>query len=247
MNNKIIIPRSTSSLIRRGEFTYSPTYMKNYERYTFRLFARLKNNYEFTRDIDETIMDANNISSWAKENGAFSEVGEKDWAWCNVSENKWIRLPFVMIGITDPVSFALEKKMDTDAEPDEITVNGLPIMEHTRLTLQGQRPDGLSEENEIGYFRADHDRYRWHYTWWETNANLKTNDVKKEIDRIGTEVIFRTFPGGISSMYYYCYEIAMKTGKEEYYMFYEGDLCLYSIRMKLLRGDYNLYLHCYKK
>lgn len=250
------IPKYLAELISCGEFALSGVNVDGFDGQTFRVYGRNGTEEQKPRSDGNTMALVIKINDWAVRNGARSKIGEQDWLWWNPYDRYWEKLRYYLVGISDPVCQDLKEALkaeDTD-EPDGSgnMVQKRPVLERGRIELLNKAPEGFSvsesENRLIGYFRADHDGYKWWHTWWENHGELKTPEVKAEINRVGTEVIYRTFPGGLKMVEQYCREAnAESIGQDEFNMYYSGELCNYWIRFIIRFRDYNIYLKCYAK
>ena len=250
------VPKYVTELIACGEIALSKNSVDDFEGQTFRIFSRNGTENHHPRSDEKTMALVKKIHGWAIRNGAQSKIGEQDWLWWNPYDQYWERLNYYLMGISEPVCQELKEALRTE-NPDELegsgdTVQKRPVLERSRIKLINKAPEGFSvsksDEKLVGYFRADYDGYKWWHTWWESHGDLKTPEVKAEINQIGTEVIYRMFPGGLFMVEDYCVRAkAESIGQDEYNMYYCGERCNYWIRFIIRFRDYNIYLKCYAK
>ena len=102
-------------------------------------------------------------------------------------------------------------------------------------------------KSEIGYFRADHDGYRWWNTVWPAyHKEHETPELIAEFDMV-YEAFTESFPT-FTDMKDYCFENAEPTGNPtEFNAYLELEHGWYWLRLITRPRDYNLYLHCYSK
>ena len=244
------IAKKFKDLIASGEICESKRYMKEFPKYTYHFFTRIGTEEHTARSLEKTMALAEELCQWASKNGARTEIGEPDWAWYNVYDNQWEKITYIPMGITDPAAFELDSLIETN-KVKEGTVLGKEVILRSLLPLTTEMPeewkDGMPNEKLYGYFRADHDGYGWHYTWFDGENAEKKDAVKEELNAVGTEVIFRMFPGGIQSMRLYLADLKVDAiGSNEYNLYYRGK-CDYWVRLILRRGDYNIYLKAYER
>lgn len=99
---------------------------------------------------------------------------------------------------------------------------------------------------EVGYIRADHDRYRWWNTVWPVHRELTTTEIAAEIDSV-YDAFIREFPD-LTAVSRFCREQAESTSCDtEFNAYLEMPLAFYWLRLITRQGDYNLYLHCVSK
>jgi hypothetical protein len=252
-------PKYITELIETGELSLSRTYMKNYEECTFRLYGRNGTEEQSPRSMQETMELAEKIRNWVYKNGGSSEIGDQDYVWWNPYDRYWEKLPYLMFGISDPVSCQIKKMMQNPSEDEiklDVTVQNRPIAEHSMIQPVVEMPADMNmdENNLIGYFRAYHVGYRWYQTWFDNSqSESRTQQLTEEINFIATQIIYKMFPGGVNTMGYYC--DGLGTGAVvghnerdlEYNVYHRGDLCDCWIRLIPKRGDYNIYIKMYKR
>lgn len=106
--------------------------------------------------------------------------------------------------------------------------------------------------SKVGHIRADHDGYRWWSNYFAYNDNLKTTDIKNEINEIGSYIIDDLFSGkdGRQKLFDFCFshpDALLKGTTDEYDFFINGDFANYWLRAITRIGDYNLYIHVFAK
>lgn len=100
--------------------------------------------------------------------------------------------------------------------------------------------------NELAYIRADYDGYRWWNTIWPVNETLKTPRLAAELDAV-YDAFREDFPT-LEDMKRYCQqELSPTYDPTEFNAFLSLEHGYYWLRMITREGDYNLYLHCYRK
>ena len=108
--------------------------------------------------------------------------------------------------------------------------------------------DNLKDtETKIGYIRADHDGYRWWTTYFPCHEELKTEDIRNEINGVCGELIENMFLN-LGAIKEFCHRRTEAKTSEDIYDFYiESELCNYWVRFITRKKDYNMYLHAYIK
>lgn len=106
-------------------------------------------------------------------------------------------------------------------------------------------------KNKIMHFRADYDGYRWWNTVWPYLDRKSTPEQAKEIDEVFSRLISENAFKDFNALSEFCFSHpnAMKDKENFYeYNFYcEGEYCLFWVQCYARRGDYNIYLHAYKR
>lgn len=101
------------------------------------------------------------------------------------------------------------------------------------------------------HIRADNDGYRWWSTVWYSHRELYGEAIWREVESVYEELIsseeFRT----LESLRNFCEGMPEARvgdeGSEEYNFYLIGELCFYWIRLNMIKGDYNMYLHVFVK
>lgn len=249
------------NLIKTGELVKAPVPVDdNFIDQTYWLYTRKASKGHRKRDLEKTIELADELQAWAyhRENTHRVCSGEPGWNWIRSEEkyNKWEKLEYVPIGIAFPASQILDDLIEKAmVKENRVMEREIAIRNSIPLTLE--MPDSLNqngslpEDRMVGYFRADHDGYRWHYTWFNgKNNEANVGETKKELEHVGTQLVFHGFLNGVSSMREFVYETgatAVSTENDEYNFYYSGFCCDYWVRFILRRGDYNMYIKCYQK
>lgn len=249
------------NLIKTGELVKAPVPVDdNFIDQTYWLYTRKASKGHRKRDLEKNIELADELQAWAyhRENTHRVCSGEPGWNWIRSEEkyNKWEKLEYVPIGIAFPASQILDDLIEK-AMVKENWVMEREIVIRNSIPLTLEMPDSLNqngslpEDRMVGYFRADHDGYRWHYTWFNgKNNEANVGETKKELEHVGTQLVFHGFLNGVSSMREFVYEAgatAVSTENDEYNFYYSGFCCDYWVRFILRRGDYNMYIKCYQK
>jgi len=106
---------------------------------------------------------------------------------------------------------------------------------------------GKQPEAKIGHFRADHDGRRWQTVYFPCHEDLKTEDMRKEINGVFTEIIKNRFKNP-ETVTEFCYSNKKARFGEYIYNFYiEHEMCNYCLVFILMHKEYSMYLHIYKK
>ena len=232
-----MIPKYILKEINEGMFSEFTSYLSNFERYTYVLLAG-------DRTAERTVALAEKISNWSKRNMALSEVGTMQKCWVKSNDDKfWELVECIPIGITDPVAKELEDAMDDVDYQDRVKVRHYSSVELSKDTFFVQ-----DESMKICHLRADFD-YRWHSSWFiGEQCSKRTPMEEKEITRICNEIVEHLFPNGILSINTFNSEQNVAWNPSgEYNYFFKGLLCNYWIRCITRKGDYNLYIKCYKR
>lgn len=231
----------------------------------YRLYTRRKTTEHRERNMEKTMELARELKEWAENEGAFPvEINNPDWCWV-ASENQrnhYDKLEFIPIRIPSPAKEILDKAIEKDTEDSPF---GQYCVERSTVHLTTEMPEGLKVKNPdgsykegempderlIGYFRADHDGYRWFYTWFDReNVKANVDETKKELEYVGTQLVYHGFLNGISSLREFVYKmkaVAVSSQGDEYNFYYSGWYCDYWVRFILRRRDYNMYIKCYQK
>lgn len=266
-----MLPRKFKDLIKTGELSKDNSTSQDN---VYRLYARKKTAKHRERTIEKTMELANELEYWAVDEGAALteiEISRPDWCWVKVktqgnryqgAKYSYEKLGFVTIKILSPVKKILDElieKCTEDSPLGQICEERSTVHLTTEMPegLKEKRPDGSLEEGKmpderlIGYFRADHDGYRWHFTCFD-GKNKKANayETKEELEYVGTQLIFHGFLNGISSLREFVNEmkaVSVSSEGDEFNFYYSGYCCDYWVRFILRRGDYNMYIKCYQK
>lgn len=259
------------NLIKTGELVKAPVPLDDsFLNHTYWLYTRNASKGHRKRDLKKTIALAEELQAWAYHEEGTSHVcaGELGWNWIRSEEkyNKWEKLEYVPVGIASPASRILDELIEKEMIED--TVMGRSVVTRSSIHLTMEIPDSLKkdttngllpDERMVGYFRADHDGYRWHYTWFDgKNREANAGEVKKELEFVGTQLIFHGFLNGVYSLREFVNEAlkecvcggnvpSILSQDDEYNFYYSGDCCDYWVRFILRNGDYNMYIKCYQK
>lgn len=232
-----MIPKYILKEINEGRFSEFTSYLRNFERYTFVLLVD-------DRSIEKAATLAEKISSWAKRNMALSKVGTIQKCWVKQPGDKlWELVECIPIGITDPVAKELEDAMEDVDYQDRVRIN-----HYSSVALCKENFFAQDESMKICHLRADFS-YRWSSSWFiGKQHNKRTPAEEKEITRVCNEIVDHLFPNGIRSINDFNSEQNVAWNPlGEYNYFFKGCLCNYWIRCITRKGDYNLYIKCYKK
>jgi len=104
---------------------------------------------------------------------------------------------------------------------------------------------GGRPKSEMGYFRCDYDGYRWWNTAWPVNNDIETPELIEEFDSVYSDFM-ETFPS-LKDLEKYCMQLEPTSDRTEYNTYLSRKHGWYWLRIITRKGDYNLYLHCYKK
>lgn len=266
-----MLPRKFKDLIKTGELSKDNSTSQDN---VYRLYARKKTAKHRERTIEKTMELANELEYWAVDEGAALteiEISRPDWCWVKVktqgnryqgAKYSYEKLGFVTIKILSPVKKILDELIEKCTEDSPL---GQTCTERSAVHLTTEMPEGLKEkkpdgsreegkmpdERLIGYFRADHNGYRWYCTWFDgKNEKAKAYETKEELEYVGTQIIFHGFVNGISSLREFVYEtnaVSVSSEGDEFNFYYSGCCCDYWVRFILRRGDYNMYIKCYQK
>ena len=105
---------------------------------------------------------------------------------------------------------------------------------------------------EVGYWRADHNGYRWYQGYFPVHPEYVTPAMNEEVMRLVKDIL-ETEPinQGIPGILKFCAdypESVLKDGIRNRYNFYlEGKEANYWVSFLDLPKDYNFYLHIYIK
>lgn len=192
------------NLIKTGELVKAPVPVDdNFIDQTYWLYTRKASKGHRKRDLEKTIELADELQAWAyhRENTHRVCSGEPGWNWIRSEEkyNKWEKLEYVPIGIAFPASQILDDLIEKAmVKENRVMEREIAIRNSIPLTLE--MPDSLNqngslpEDRMVGYFRADHDGYRWHYTWFNgKNNEANVGETKKELEHVGTQLVFHGF------------------------------------------------------
>lgn len=105
-------------------------------------------------------------------------------------------------------------------------------------------------QRKIGHIRADYDGNKWWNTVWPCNKKLLTSQISKEIDWVYDQLISQEAFQDLTALRAFCKkhpEAAVGTSTDEYNFYYDGAYCTYWLRCITRSGDYNLYLHAFRK
>lgn len=100
--------------------------------------------------------------------------------------------------------------------------------------------------NEMGYFRCDHDGRQWWRYPFQVHKDMETKERIAELEAV-TEALTEAFPT-LKDLEKYCVENAEDLRNDfEYNLYYSGVECNYWIRARIVKQDYNLYVHALAK
>ncbi len=112
--------------------------------------------------------------------------------------------------------------------------------------IQEDKGEEKYPESELSYFRCDYDGYRWWNTIWPIHRDLFSHELGVEFDEV-YEALKKMFPN-LGALREYCKANAQKTSDPtEYNAYLEMEYGYYWIRFITRGGDYNMYIHCYRK
>ena len=100
-------------------------------------------------------------------------------------------------------------------------------------------------DTELGYFRCDHDGYRWWCTYWPGKTELKDEAVAQEMNEV-RDTLIRAFPN-LDALSDYCHKSAQQVDPTEFNAFLVTERVRCWIRMITRPGDYNMYIRFYPK
>lgn len=203
----------------------------NYYRYMFRLVVPKASTITITKKKAEKII------AYAKRMGGNGTIiCESVISYRDVADWKYIPLPCVVIGVTDPVAKEIEdciefegnlKKLRRDFETIEPCV--LKFLPYDEPREYGKR---------YGYVRGYHNEFNWCGTWFDGEIE-RTEPVKAESQFVYRNVVSK-FVNGVTDI-----NKLTEYKTEEIYLRYTGNYAEYKIRLIARKGDYNLYLYCY--
>ena len=111
--------------------------------------------------------------------------------------------------------------------------------------------EGNTYRRKIGHIRADYDGYRWWNTIWPCHKEFSTPDISAEIDEIYSRLISKNAFSSLTALSEFCKKhpeaVVSADQKDEYNFYFEGKYCLFWIQCITRRGDYNIYLHAFRK
>lgn len=111
--------------------------------------------------------------------------------------------------------------------------------------------EGNTYRRKIGHIRADYDGYRWWNTIWPCHKELSTPDISAEIDKVYFRLITENAFSSLTALSEFCQKhpeaVVSADQKDEYNFYFEGEYCLFWIRCITRCGDYNIYLHAFRK
>lgn len=105
-------------------------------------------------------------------------------------------------------------------------------------------PETKRPESMIGYSRWDYDGYRWWCNYFPVHDDLKTDQIRAQMQSIGED--FETAFADLHELSQFCHSSkAVKAAGDEYdtFLIRDGVCCWFRIR--LWYRDYNLYLYTF--
>ena len=121
------------------------------------------------------------------------------------------------------------------------------IFEDTQIPEGSNYPE---PRKKIAHIRADHDGYRWWYTYWPCHEELATAEAKYEAASVYNALIADDALSDLATMKRFCraFPDASVNGADDEFNFYlTGDICNYWLRLITRKGDYNMYLNFYAR
>ena len=105
--------------------------------------------------------------------------------------------------------------------------------------------DGISTKpypkKMIAYIRGDFD-YKWWRSFFCVHNHLRTSETDREGDALLEYLITEKFPN-LDTLQEYCK--SFDNNREDYWLYIEGKLCNYALRLIPIEKNYNLYLYQY--
>lgn len=121
------------------------------------------------------------------------------------------------------------------------------LFEDTDIPERSNYPE---PKKKIAHIRADHDGYRWWYTYWPCHEELATAEAKYEAASVYNALISDDALSDLETVKRFCrsFPNASVNGADDEFNFYlTGDVCHYWLRLITRKGDYNMYLHFYTR
>lgn len=103
---------------------------------------------------------------------------------------------------------------------------------------------------KVGHFRADHDGWRWWYTYWPSHNNLTTAERTHEAAALYNALIAYDALQDLPTLRRFCQahsEVSVHGAEDECNFYLVGNACYYWLRLITRKGDYNMYLSFYAK
>lgn len=121
------------------------------------------------------------------------------------------------------------------------------IFADTNIPERSNHPE---PKRKIGHIRADHDGWRWWYTYWPCHEELASAEAKLEAASVYNALIADDALPNLQALKQFCrsFPDAGVNGADDEFNFYlTGDVCHYWLRFITRKGDYNMYLHFYTR
>ncbi len=207
----------------------------------------------------------NKIESFANRHGCGGTIGKTDWLWFQpldggapYEQKLAYKAPFIKFSVCGDVAFELSRiaTLSKVSDPLEFfmantVLNGEKgaFLLRNRLVFVSRTGEADMKGRKILHSRSDHDRYRWHTSWFHDEAAKEfTEDERNVIGRETERVTFdllRSFPNGLrnfSRLFYSSDTELDLVSEDEGNLFYIGEAANYWCRLINRQGDYNVYV-----
>ena len=137
---------------------------------------------------------------------------------------------------------------------NELTFLPEKLLPYSLFVKDGNDEANYREELEklkIGHIRADYDGSKWWNTIWPNSQQLVTPERAIEIDKMYNALISNDCFPTLKELNAFCHShteaLENKEFDDVYNFYYEGERCMFRVRLITRKGDYNLYLYAYVK
>ncbi len=205
------------------------------------------------------------IENFANRHGCGGMIGKTDWLWFQplgsgvpYEQELAYKASFIKFSVCGDIAFELSQvaTLSKVSDPLELfrgntTFNGDKgaFLVRSRLVFVSQTGEADMKGKRILHSRSDHDRYRWHTSWFPDEAAKElAEDKRKAVSEETEKVTFdllRKFPNGLrnfSNLFYSSDTELDIVSEDEGNLFYIGQAANYWCRLINRQGDYNVYV-----
>ncbi len=207
----------------------------------------------------------NKIESFANRHGCGGVIGRTDWLWFQplgsgvpYEQELAYKVSFIKFSVCGDIAFELSQvaTLSKVSDPLELsrsntTFNGEKgtFLQRNKLVFVSQTSEADMKGKRILHSRSDHDRYRWHTSWFHDEAanDLAVDErrvVGEETEKVTFDLL-RKFPNGLrnfSRLFYSADTELSLTSEDEGNLYYIGKSANYWCRLINRQGDYNVYV-----